>query len=171
MNELILIVEDTEDTVELLRYNLQKEGYKTVTAQNGEEAITALQTHNPDLMLLDIMLPGLNGWEICTALRSRGIKIPIVMLTAMSTKDDQIKGLTIGADDYLPKPFSVKELMLRVKKLIEKEKTIKTLKTREKDGTESLGYLIHELKNSLQVIGGFSKLLWKKGITASTYTM
>jgi len=163
MNELILIVEDTEDTVELLRYNLQKEGYKTVTAQNGEEAITALQTHNPDLMLLDIMLPGLNGWEICTALRSRGIKIPIVMLTAMSTKDDQIKGLTIGADDYLPKPFSVKELILRVKKLLEKEKTIKTLKTREKDGTESLGYLIHELKNSLQVIGGFSKFAMEKG--------
>jgi len=163
MNELVMIVEDEKDTVELLRYNLQKEGYQTVTAQNGVEAITALQTHSPDLMLLDIMLPGLNGWEVCSALRSKGIKIPIVMLTALSTKDDQIKGLTIGADDYLTKPFSIKELMLRIKRLMEKEKTIKTLKTLEKDGADSLKYLIHELKNSLQVIGGFSKLAMEKG--------
>lgn len=163
MNELILIVEDANDTVELLRYNLQKEGYKTLTAQNGEEAITALQMHNPDLMLLDIMLPGLNGWETCEALRSKGVTIPIIMLTALSTKDDQIKGLTIGADDYLPKPFSVKELMLRVKRLLEKEKTIKTLKRKEKEGHDSLGYLIHELKNSLSAVGGFSYLAMEKG--------
>lgn len=163
MNELILIVEDARDTVELLRYNLQKEGYKTVTAENGEEAITALQTHNPDLMLLDIMLPGLSGWEVCNALRSKGVKIPVVMLTALSTKDEQIKGLTIGADDYLPKPFSVKELMLRVKRLMAKEKTIKTLQAKEKEGSDSLGYLVHELKNSLNVIGGFSGLAIEEG--------
>ena len=169
MNELVMIVEDEKDTVELLRYNLQKEGYQTVTAQNGVEAITALQTHSPDLMLLDIMLPGLNGWEVCSALRSKGIKIPIVMLTALSTKDDQIKGLTIGADDYLTKPFSIKELMLRIKRLMEKEKTIKTLKTLEKDGAGSLKYLIHELKNSLQVIGGFSKFAMEKGDNSNYY--
>lgn len=120
MNELVLIVEDAKDTVELLRYNLDKEGYRTVTAQNGEEAIIALQMHSPDLMLLDIMLPGLNGWETCEALRSKGVAIPIVILSALSAKDDQIKGLTLGTDDYLPKPFSVKELVLRVKRLLEK---------------------------------------------------
>jgi len=158
MNELILIVEDARDTVELLRYNLQKEGYSTVTAENGEEAITALETYNPDLMLLDIMLPGLSGWEACNALRSKGVMIPIVMLTALSTKDDQIKGLTLGADDYLPKPFSVKELMLRIKRLLEKEKTIKTLQIKEKEGGDALRYLVHELKNSVFAIGGFSKL-------------
>lgn len=163
MNELVLIVEDEKDTVELLRYNLQKEGYRTVTAQNGGEAITALETYNPDLMLLDIMLPGLSGWEICNALRSKGIMIPIVMLTALSAKDDQIKGLAIGADDYIPKPFSVKELMLRVKRLLEKEKVIKTLRTKEKEGADSLRYLIHELRNSVQIVSGFSGLAMQKG--------
>lgn len=163
MNELILIVEDAKDTVELLKYNLQKEGYRTVTAQNGEEAITALETNKPDLMLLDIMLPGINGWEVCNALRSKGVMIPIVMLTALSTKDEQIKGLTLGADDYIPKPFSVKELMLRVERLLTKEKTIKTLKTKEKEGADSLEYLVHELRNSLYVIGGFSSLAIEKG--------
>ncbi len=163
MNETVLIVEDTNDTVELLKYNLQKEGYSTMTAQNGEEAIAALQTHKPDLMILDIMLPGLNGWETCEALRSEGVTIPIIMLTALSTKEDQIRGLTIGADDYLPKPFSVKELMLRVKRLLEKEKTIKTLKRKEKEGHDSLQYLVHELKNSLTAVGGFSKLAMENG--------
>lgn len=163
MNELILIVEDAKDTVELLKYNLQKEGYRTVNAQNGEEAITALETHNPDLMLLDIMLPGINGWEVCSILRSKGVKIPVVMLTALSAKDEQIKGLTIGADDYIPKPFSVKELMLRVKRLLEKEKTIKTLQTKEKEGSDSLSYLIHELRNSIQIVSGFSGLAMQKG--------
>lgn len=158
MNELVLIVEDSKDTVELLRYNLQKEGYRTVTAQNGEEAIIALQMHNPDLMLLDIMLPGLNGWATCEALRAKGVTMPIVMLTALSAKDDQIKGLTIGADDYIPKPFSIKELMLRVKRLLEKEKTINTLKRKEKEWQDSIRYLVHELKNSVQTVGGFSKL-------------
>lgn len=80
MNELILIVEDAKDTVELLRYNLQKEGYRTVTAQNGDEAITALEIYNPDLMLLDIMLPGLSGWEICNALRSKGVTMPLYLV-------------------------------------------------------------------------------------------
>ena len=163
MNELVMIVEDSKDTVELLTYNLQKEGYKTVTVPSGEEALTAVETYKPGLILLDIMLPGLNGWEICSALRSKGVLMPIVMLTAMSTKDDQIKGLTIGADDYLSKPFSVKELMLRVKKLLEKEKTIKTLKRKEKDGYDSLKYLIHELKNSILTVGGFSKLAMENG--------
>lgn len=163
MNELVMIVEDSKDTVELLTYNLQKEGYKTVTVISGEEALTAVETYKPGLILLDIMLPGLNGWEICNALRLRGIKIPIVMLTALSTKDEQIKGLTIGADDYLPKPFSVKELMLRVKRLLEKEITIRSLKIKEKEGADSLRYLIHELKNSVTIIGGFSGLAIEKG--------
>lgn len=163
MNELILIVEDKKDTVELLRYNLQKEGYRTMNAMNGEEAIIALDSDKPDLMLLDIMLPGLNGWETCNVLRSKGVAIPIVMLTALSTKDDQIKGLTLGADDYLPKPFSVKELMLRVKRLLEKEKTINILKTKEQEGEDSLRTLIHELGNSLNIIGGYSGLVMQKG--------
>ncbi|MDO8445021.1 MAG: ATP-binding protein [Deltaproteobacteria bacterium] len=134
-----------------------------MTAENGEEAIAALETYNPDMMLLDIMLPGLSGWEVCNALRSKGVMIPIVMLTALSTKDEQIKGLTLGADDYIPKPFSVKELMLRVKRLLEKEKVIKTLRTKEKEGADSLRYLVHELRNSLHVIGGFSGLAMQKG--------
>jgi signal transduction histidine kinase len=163
MNELIMIVEDAKDTVELLRYNLQKEGYRTVTATDGEEAIAAIQAHKPDLVLLDIMLPGLNGWEVCQQLRSMDRSMPVIMLTALSTKDDQIKGLALGADDYIPKPFSVKELMLRVKRLMEKEHILKTVKAREKEETDRINYLVHELKNTVQVIGGFSGLAMEKG--------
>ena len=128
MNKQILIVEDEYDCAELLRYNLQKEGYQTVIAHCGEEAINAVQRHTPDAVLLDIMLPELNGWEVCRILResSRGKSLPIIMLTAMSDEEARIKGLSLGADDYLSKPYSMKELLLKVRKLIDKEQAINT---------------------------------------------
>ena len=164
MNEKILIVEDENDTVELLRYNLRKENYETLIALNGKEAVEAVQYHTPDLVLLDIMLPKLNGWEVCRILRenSKGRAIPIIMLTALSDEDSRIKGLTLGADDYMSKPFSVKELLLKIRKSVDRQQTIRLLRAKETEQETSLKYLVHEVRNSLNMIGGFSTLALKK---------
>lgn len=164
MNEQILIVEDEDDTAELLRYNLQKANYRTVIARNGEEAITAVQRHMPDAVLLDIMLPELNGWEVCRILResSQGKSIPIIMLTALADEEARIKGLALGADDYISKPFSIREVLLKIRKYVDRQQTIKQLQTREQEQDTSLRYLVHELKNTVSVIGGFSALALQK---------
>ncbi len=164
MKKQILIVEDEYDCAELLRYNLQKENYETVIARSGEEAISAAQLHTPAVVLLDIMLPELNGWEVCRILResSKGKSLPIIMLTALSDEEARIKGLSLGADDYLSKPYSLKELLLKVRKLIDKEQTINQLKSREQEQDTALRYMVHELKNSLSTIGGFSSVALRK---------
>lgn len=164
MNKQILIVEDEYDCAELLRYNLQKENYQTEIARSGEEAINAVQLHTPDAVLLDIMLPELNGWEVCRILResSKGKSLPIIMLTALSDEEARIKGLSLGADDYLSKPYSMKELLLKVRKLVDKEQAIKQLEAREQDQDTALRYMVHELKNSLTTIGGFSSVALRK---------
>jgi signal transduction histidine kinase len=164
MNEKILIVDDEQDTAELLRYNLQKASYTTVIARNGEEAIDAVQCHAPDLVLLDVMLPELNGWEVCRIMResSKGKSIPIIMLTALSDQEARIKGLSLGADDYIIKPFSVKELLLKARRYIDRQQELKQIQVREQEQNTSLRYLVHELKNSMTVISGFSRLAIEK---------
>ncbi|MBE9503058.1 MAG: response regulator [Proteobacteria bacterium] len=161
MNEHVLIVEDEKDTVELLKYNLEKEGYKTEVAYNGEDALKAYKQHRPDLVLLDIMMPGIDGWEVCRELRRKNRSIPVIMLTALSTEDERIKGLTIGADDYIPKPFSVRELLLKVKRFAEKESFIRGIQSPA--DSDTLDYIVHELKNSLISLEGYSSLAMKKG--------
>jgi len=164
MKEQVLIVEDEHDTVELLRYNLQKESYQTVVARTGAEAISAVQSHMPDIVLLDIMLPELNGWDVCRMLREsvKGKSVPIIMLTALSAEDARIKALTLGADDFLSKPFSLRELLLKIKKLLDRQRTIRRLQAKEHEHDTSMRYLVHELKNSMNVIGGFSALGLRK---------
>ena len=164
MKEQVLIVEDEHDTVELLRYNLQKESYQTVVARTGAEAISAVQSHMPDIVLLDIMLPELSGWDVCRMLREsvKGKSVPIIMLTALSAEDARIKALTLGADDFLSKPFSLRELLLKVKKLLDRQRTIRRLQAKEREHDTSMRYLVHELKNSMNVIGGFSALGLRK---------
>jgi two-component system sensor histidine kinase/response regulator len=164
MNNQILIVEDENDTAELLRYNLEKENYETLVARNGEDAIAAAHCHEPAVVLLDIMLPKLDGWEVCRLLRasSRGGDVPIIMLTALSDEEARIKGLSLGADDYVAKPFSVKELLLKVRKYVDRQQAIKQLRTREREQETSLRYLVHEMRNAMAVIGGFSALALKK---------
>ena len=107
--ETILIVEDEEDIQELLRYNLSQEGYPVICVTNGEDAINLAETTRPDLVLLDLMLPGMDGLDVCRLLRERGTTrhIKILMLTARSQEGDIITGLEAGADDYLPKPFAM----------------------------------------------------------------
>jgi len=164
MKEQVLIVEDESDTVELLRYNLQKEMYQTVIARTGAEAINAIQCHMPDMVLLDIMLPEINGWEVCRMLResAKDKSVPIIILTALSDEEARIKALTLGADDFLSKPFSIREILLKIRKLINRQQIVKHLQSKEQEHDTSLRYLVHELKNSMNVIGGFSALGLRK---------
>ena len=114
MNEKILIIEDEEDLVKGLKLNLEDEGYEVDYALNGKEGLEKALKENPDLILLDIMLPGMNGLEICKELRQKKMDIPILMLTAKGGEMDKVIGLEIGADDYISKPFSIRELLARV---------------------------------------------------------
>lgn len=137
MKEKILIVEDEKDIVKMLEYNLKKEGYITLSARNGEDAIKMAGKESPDLMLLDLMLPGIDGLEVCKTLKGERntAAIPIIMLTAKSQESDKIVGLELGADDYVTKPFSPRELTARIKAVLrrirEKDKLPDTLKMGE----------------------------------------
>jgi phosphate regulon transcriptional regulator PhoB len=116
----ILIVDDEKDIVDLVAYNLEKEGHEVLKAYDGERAMQIVRTKAPDLLLLDLMLPGIQGLEVCKRLRqdTSTALIPIIMLTAKGDEIDKILGLEVGADDYITKPFSVKELLARVKALL-----------------------------------------------------
>jgi two-component system, OmpR family, phosphate regulon response regulator PhoB len=117
---LVLVVEDETALVTMLRYNLEKEGFRVCEAPDGEEALTVLAERNPDLVLLDWMLPVLSGLEVCRQIRRkpRTRDLPVIMLTARGEEADRVRGLNTGADDYLAKPFSLPELMARVKALL-----------------------------------------------------
>lgn len=116
----ILVVEDEEDILALLQFNLMKAGYTVKCAACGEEALQAFAQHKPDLILLDLMLPGIGGLEICETLRRdpKTSEIPIIMLTAKGEESDVVKGLELGADDYMPKPFSIKVLLARIQAVL-----------------------------------------------------
>ncbi len=114
--ETILVVEDEEDIRELLKYNLEKEGYQVIGAATGEEALKTMRGRLPDLMLLDLMLPGLDGLEVCRRIRvePQTRHLPIIMLTAKGEEADIVTGLELGADDYITKPFSPRVLLARL---------------------------------------------------------
>lgn len=116
----IFIVEDEEDIQELLRYNLEREGYSVESATNGEEAIRTIPRKMPDLVLLDLMLPGLDGLEVCRTLKKNHhtTRIPIIMVTAKGGEADVVAGLELGADDYIPKPFSIKVVIARIRTVL-----------------------------------------------------
>ena len=122
--ELILIVDDEEDILELVRYNLEKEGYLTLSATTGEEALKATQDAHPDLIVLDLMLPGIDGLEVTRILRKEDTTahVPIVMLTAKGDETDIVTGLELGANDYISKPFSPKELVARIRAILRRRK-------------------------------------------------
>ena len=127
MMQTILIAEDEADIRQLVSFNLERETYKTITAGDGKEALTLATSKIPDLIILDLMLPIMDGFSVFKELRldSRTKDIPVIMLTAKAQLDDVIAGLEMGADDYLTKPFSPKELVLRVKALLKRVKTSK----------------------------------------------
>ncbi len=120
MKTNILIVEDEAALVELLRYNLEREGYRVSVAMDGEEALTAIHESKPDLIVLDWMLPLVSGLEVCRQVRRKPAmrSLPIIMLTARGEESDRVRGLEVGADDYISKPFSPSELMARVRAVL-----------------------------------------------------
>jgi len=138
-NEKILVVDDEEDILELVRYNLAKNGYKSVCVGTGEDALKAAKSESPDLIILDLMLPGLDGLEVCKILKadSRTSAIPIVMVTAKGEEADVVAGLELGADDYVTKPFSPRILLARLRAVLRR-------KSRE-PAAESQVIKIHDL--------------------------
>lgn len=113
----VLVVEDEESLAEALQFNLERQGYDAVVVHDGHAAVRAVEEQRPDLVILDVMLPGLDGFEVCRRVR-RFSSVPILMLTARAEEVDRVLGLEIGADDYLAKPFSLRELLARVRALL-----------------------------------------------------
>ncbi len=124
MAEKILVVDDEVSLQETLTYKLEKEGYKVEVAGDGLTALELARSTNPDLVILDVMLPGMDGFEVCRTLRQE-TNIPVLMLTARDDEIDRVVGLEVGADDYLPKPFSMRELIARVKALLRRVRLIR----------------------------------------------
>jgi len=122
-NDKILIIEDDRNLLDTLKYNLRKEGYNIVTAVDGAEALDVARREKPDIIILDIMLPKMSGFEVCRILRGEMI-VPILMLTAKIEETDKIVGLEIGADDYMTKPFSLRELLARVRAMLRRAKMV-----------------------------------------------
>ena len=120
-NQAILIIEDDPSLLRGLKDNFETQGYLVRTANDGRKGLDALLKEPPDLLLLDLMLPKVNGYEICQTARSRQLDLPIIMLTAKGQEDDIIRGLELGADDYVTKPFSIRELLARVKAFLRRQ--------------------------------------------------
>ena len=126
---LILVIEDDAAILRGLTFNLEAEGYKVRTASDGASGLSILQSEEPDVLILDLMLPEISGYEICRKLRDEGRDTPILMLSARGEETDRVLGLDFGADDYVTKPFSVRELLARVRALVRRHR--KTLKLPE----------------------------------------
>lgn len=115
MAKTVLIVDDEKSIVDILKFNLEKAEYQTICAYDGQDGLRLAREKNPDLILLDVMLPHMDGFAVCKALRAEGDNVPIIMLTAREDETDKVLGLELGADDYITKPFSLRELLARVK--------------------------------------------------------
>ncbi|MBQ9939776.1 MAG: response regulator, partial [Oscillospiraceae bacterium] len=113
----VLVADDDKNICELLRLYLEKDGYSVVIANDGEEAVTRFALDNPDIVLLDVMMPKLDGWQVCRELRKRS-DCPIIMITAKGETFDKVLGLELGADDYVVKPFDTKEIVARIKAVL-----------------------------------------------------
>jgi DNA-binding response OmpR family regulator len=124
MNPKVLVVEDEASLVETLEYSLARQGYDVSVARDGAKALEVARKEQPDLIVLDVMLPGLDGFEVCRILRQE-MSVPIIMLTARADEVDKVVGLEVGADDYLTKPFSMRELMARVKALLRRVRLVR----------------------------------------------
>ena len=146
-NEKILVVDDEQDLVKLIRHHLEKEGYKVLSAYNGEDALFLSRKERPELIILDLMLPGIDGLEVCKKLKSDAelASIAIVMLTAKGEEVDITVGLKLGADDYMTKPFSPKELVARVQAVLRRAKSASTTKDYIKIDTLTIDLYKHEV--------------------------
>ena len=159
MGKKILVVEDERNIVDILTFNLQREGYDTLEALDGPTGLQLALEQNPDLVLLDLMLPGMSGFEVCQKVRQAGSLVPIVMLTAREEEDDKVRGLELGADDYITKPFGIGELRARVKAHLRRE-------TREKKHVVSVNGVRFYLKEKKAYYSGK-----ELGLTKSEYAI
>ncbi|KEF38422.1 response regulator with CheY-like receiver domain and winged-helix DNA-binding domain [Schinkia azotoformans MEV2011] len=142
MVKKILVVDDEPAIITLLQYNLQQSGFEVSSAMDGEAGIKMVMEENPDIMILDLMLPKLDGIEVCKKLREDKIMIPILMLTAKGDEFDKILGLELGADDYMTKPFSPREVVARVKAILRRKPLIDTVENKQsKEGKIQVGDL------------------------------
>lgn len=163
--DFVLIVEDDPDIVELLQYTLEREGYPVLVAQNGEKGLAEARRRKPGLVILDLMLPGLDGLEVCKALKAEDSTkgIPIVMLTAKGEESDIVLGLEFGADDYVKKPFSPRELVARIRTVLRRGRSVVESKTRIELGVVVLDRERHEVTldgASLPFTRSEFRLLW-----------
>ena len=133
MGKTILIVEDEQNIVDILSFNLSREGYDTLEAYDGKTGLQLALEQNPDLILLDLMLPEMNGFDVCRKLREAGSSVPILMLTAREEETDKVLGLELGADDYMVKPFDTKEVVARIKAVL-RRCTTTTAQTESTEG-------------------------------------
>lgn len=145
--ETILVVEDDPDIVELLEYSLEREGYKVLAASDGEKGLSEARKRKPALVLLDLMLPGLDGLSICRALKEDGATkdIPVMMLTAKGEESDVVVGLEFGADDYVRKPFSPRELIARIRAVLRRSQPAPAVRSRIELGSVTLDKERHEV--------------------------
>jgi signal transduction histidine kinase len=151
----ILVVEDEQDLLQVMSLKLMREGHSVFTAENGQEALTKVEEYAPDLVILDVMLPEMSGWEICTQIRQRSA-IPIIMVTALSGDQDVIRGLELGADEYIVKPFHLPTLVARVNALLRRLQWDRDIAEKEGDALKrSITAMIsHELRTPLAAIMG-----------------
>jgi two-component system OmpR family response regulator len=157
----ILIVEDDKALIDVLKYNLTKEGYSIITAFDGSQALEVARKSQPDIILLDVMLPKMDGFEVCRVLRKH-MTVPILMLTAKDSEIDKIVGLEIGADDYLTKPFSMRELVARIRAMLRRSEMVETKPT-GKGGPIKVGDIeIDTARRRASVSGSALKLTAKE---------
>lgn len=174
----ILIVEDDKNIMTGLVDNLELEGYKTIIARDGKEALKQAKEKGPDLIILDIMLPKLNGFEVCKELKLQGIKAPVIILSARAQEADKVLGLELGADDYITKPFSPRELVVRVKAVLRRaESAVKADDVYEFDGIkiDFKKYTIYKGKEEIGLTAAEQKILKllvsSRGEPVSRHTM
>jgi Response regulators consisting of a CheY-like receiver domain and a winged-helix DNA-binding domain len=130
VRERLLVIDDDEKIISMLRRALAFEGYEVSTAVNGEEGLRRMMQADPDCVILDVMMPGIDGWEVCRRIREGGSRVPILMLTAKDDVSSRVKGLDLGADDYLVKPFALEELLARIRALLRRHSGEKSGETR-----------------------------------------
>jgi len=142
----LLIAEDEESLLIPLRDNLEFEGYRVETARDGEEALSKVMALKPDLLLLDIMMPKQNGWDVCRALQKHGVTVPIIILSAKDQEVDIVLGLELGADDYITKPFGLSELMARIKAVLRRHQKLRTETQPQSDTPLTIGVATVDFK-------------------------
>lgn len=148
----ILVIDDEESITKSIQYSLEKEGYSVITANNGTDGVELAKNEKPNLVILDVMLPGLDGYEVCRMIRSE-IPVPIMMLTAKGEEIDKVVGLEVGADEYVTKPFSLRELQARIKALLRLVARHQNTKIAEPDRIE-IGDLVIDLKRHEVLLAG-----------------